>query len=98
MKQHKTTHKERVERVKQFAARNKTFVVIAVLVCVYLIGGILKPKDTPQQEQTQTEIVQQQEPEHWRFYWIDVWVLAIGGGFCTVMIIREKKKAKEEIK
>lgn len=36
------------------------------------------------------------KPSKWKFYPIDVWILGIGGGFCTVMIIRERKKAKEE--
>lgn len=98
MKQRKPSHQKRVVAIKHFVTQNKAFVIIAALLCVYLIGGILKPKDAPKQEHTQTEIVQQQEPEHWRFYWLDVWVLAVGGGFCTVMMIREKKKAKEEIK
>ena len=92
--------KERIEKVKKFTAKNRLFILLAIVCCFYLLGTTIFGKETepPKQDQTQAEIVQQQEPEHWRFYWIDVWVLAVGGGFCTVMIIREKKKAKEEIK
>lgn len=92
--------KERIEKIKQFTAKNRLFILLAIVCCFYLLGTTLfgKEQEPPQQDQTQTEIVQQQEPEHWRFYWLDVWVLAVGGGFCTAMMIREKRKAKEEIK
>jgi hypothetical protein len=35
--------------------------------------------------------------EGWRFYFIDVVILAAGGGFCLVMIIRERKRTKHKI-
>ena len=67
MKKQKTTHKERVEKIKAFASKNRAFVIFAVLICVYLIGNAVMPGEKPKQEVAQTEIVQQQEPEHWRF-------------------------------
>ena len=33
----------------------------------------------------------------WRFYWIDLVVLVVGGGFCTIKIIQEKRKTKEKL-
>ncbi len=99
MKQIKTARKERAEKIKRFTAKNRLFILLAIVCCFYLIGTTVfgKEQEPPRQDAIQTETVQQ-EPEHWRFYWIDIWVLAVGGGFCTVMMIREKKKAKEEIK
>ncbi len=35
--------------------------------------------------------------KHWRFYWIDLVVLVVGGGFCTFKIIKEKRKTKEKL-
>jgi len=32
--------------------------------------------------------------EKWRFYFIDLWILGIVGGFCFIMILRERKKSK----
>ena len=34
---------------------------------------------------------------HWRFYWIDLVVLVVGGGFCTFKILQEKRKTKEKL-
>ena len=34
---------------------------------------------------------------HWRFYWIDLVVLVVGGGFCGIQIIRERAKTKEKL-
>lgn len=99
------THKERVASVKGFVSRNKVFTVIAVIVVVWLLGNFLFSKVNPDSEVDTNSNVSQSEmadaeteqtPE-WQFYPIDLWILLIGGGFCTVMILREKKKAKEEL-
>ena len=39
----------------------------------------------------------QEEEAHWRFYWIDLWILIGGGGFCVIKILQEKKKAREKL-
>ena len=46
--------------------------------------------------QKETEVTET-EPEHWRLYPVDLAVLVVGGGFCTIMIIRERKKAREKL-
>lgn len=33
----------------------------------------------------------------WRFYPSDLVILLVGGGICVIMIMRERKKAKEEL-
>lgn len=34
----------------------------------------------------------------WRFYWIDLWIFLIAGGFCLFKILQEKKRAREKLK
>lgn len=79
------------------------FIIIAVVLCLYLLGNAVSKKDATNstgETAAQTEVTEQvqEEEAHWRFYPIDLWVLLIGGGFCTVMIIREKRKARETLK
>ena len=46
---------------------------------------------------SKTEIAETEESAHWKFYPVDLAILAIGGGFCSIMIIRERKKAREQL-
>lgn len=102
MSKFKENHRRRVEKVKEYTAKNKVFVIIVVCVILFLIGNSLYTRinevpdsDVSQSETIATEEVTEDEPLQWRFYWIDLWILLIGGGFCTVMILKERKKAKE---
>lgn len=95
------THKERVARVRGFVNRNKVFTVMAVIAAVWLLGNFIVQKaptnsNFSETEPSQSEAAEVELPE-WQFYPIDFWILLIGGGFCSVMILREKKKAKEEL-
>lgn len=99
----KQKHQERVRNVKRFASKNKLFLVIAVILCLYLIGNAI-PKEQAtysiEESSAQTETIEQvqQEDTHWRFYPIDLWILVVGGGFCIIQILKEKKKARETLK
>ncbi len=98
----KNSKQERIAGIKQFAAKNWLFLIIAAILCLYLLGETVPQKRaTNSTESTAaTEVTEQVEEEeaHWRFYPIDLWVLLIGGGFCTIMILKEKKKARETLK
>lgn len=89
-------HKKRADGIQHFISSNKLFVVIALVAAVIIGSGLIKEKkvvDTlPDTEQT----AEATRPQ-WRFYPSDVAILVVGGGFCTMMIIRERKKAKEEL-
>lgn len=91
-------HKKRVEKVSEFTSHNKVFSVIAVLVIVFLLFRTVnrnpEQQEKAQEKQTVTEETDAEETE-WRFYPIDLVVLGVGGGFCSIMIIRERRKAKE---
>lgn len=99
----KEKHHQRVEKVKSYTEKNKMFVIIAIGIILFLIGNSIYtsinevPDNGVSQSETSTveEEVTEDEPLQWRFYWIDLWILLIGGGVCTIMIIKERKKAKE---
>ncbi len=96
-------HKERVQKVKNFTEKNKVFVIMAVVTVIFLCSNFFFSKEnndiTP--ETVQSEAMENTEETaskpQWQFYWTDLWVLLGVGGVCTIMIIRERKKAKEEL-
>lgn len=96
-------HKERVRQVKNFAEKNKIFVIMAVIATIFLCSNFFlsKEKNNEIPETVQSENAENTEENgskpQWQFYWTDLWVLIGAGGFCTIMIIRERKKAKEEL-
>ena len=96
-------HKERVQKIKNFTEKNKVFVIMAVIAVIFLFSGFFFSKEndvkTPEIIQTETSENTEETAENpqWQFYWSDLWVLVGVGGFCTVMIIRERKKLKEEL-
>jgi hypothetical protein len=58
-------------------------------------------KSHSEQETAITEEIEDEAAasvESWRFYFIDVIVLVVGGGFCLVMILRQRRKTREELK
>ena len=96
-------HKERVQKIKNFTEKNKIFVIMAVIAVIFLFSGFFfsKENDVKTSETIQVEtsenIEKTAEKPQWQFYWSDLWILLSVGGFCTVMIIRERKKLKEEL-
>ncbi|MDD5947199.1 MAG: hypothetical protein PUC41_05305 [Oscillospiraceae bacterium] len=100
----KESHLRRVQAVRHYASHNKLFLIIATVLIALLICGIFVENEKPQTyhaaDQEQTQVIEEntvEETAHWRFYWIDLGILLVGGGFCTVMIIRERKKARDTI-
>ncbi len=53
--------------------------------------------DETEENSADTNINQEEDEIHWRFYWIDLWILLGGGGFCLIKILQEKKKAREKL-
>ncbi len=108
------THRQRVEKVRNFTDKNKLFSAISVIIITVLIGNFvikclsakekeMKPTTTVtseiEDETVDTNINEEanQSKPTWRFYWIDLWILLIGGGFCTIKILQERKKSKEKL-
>ena len=92
-------YKERLATVKNFTAKNRLFSLIAIALVLFLLGNAVAHRigdDKSKPIVSETEITET-ESEHWRFYPVDLGVLVVGGGFCSVMIIRERKKAREKL-
>ena len=92
-------YKERLATVKNFTAKNRLFSLIAIALVLFLLGNAVAHRigdDKSKPIVSETEITET-ESEHWRFYPVDLGVLVVGGGFCTIMIIRERKKAREKL-
>ena len=90
---------ERLAAVRAFTAKNKLFSLIAIALVLFLLGNAVAHRigdDKSKPIVSETE-VSETEPEHWRIYPIDLAVLVVGGGFCTIQIIRERKKAREKL-
>ena len=88
-------HRKRAEKVRGYLAKNKAVAVIAVLAAIALLVNLVVNHDV-QKTDTQ-ETVQTETDESWRFYPVDLVVLGAGGGLCAVMMLREKRRAKEEL-
>ena len=92
-------YKERLAIVKNFTVKNRLFSLIAIALLLFLLGNAVAHRigdDKSKPIVSETEVTET-EPEHWRFYPVDLGVLVVGGGFCTIMIIRERKKAREKL-
>lgn len=92
-------HQKRMEKVRCFVSHNKVFSVLIVILVGFLLFRTVSDstgEKPPNNQATQTASAESEKLE-WRFYPIDLVVLGVGGGFCTIMIIRERRKAKEDL-
>ena len=107
-------HSKRVEKVKEYTGKNKVFVITALVAIVFLLYNFVfvsNHSDNPQAERQQevnisvpseqdesAVIESESKRETWRFYFIDLIILGSVGGLCLIMIIRERRKVKEDLK
>ena len=88
-------HRKRAEKVRGYFSRKGAVALFAILASIALLFSLVmnhQVKETEPQETVQSETV-----EGWRFYPVDLVVLGVGGGLCAVMMLREKRRAKEEL-
>ena len=88
-------HKKRAKKVRGYFSRKGSIALFAILASAALLVSLVmnhQVKETEPQETIQSENV-----EDWRFYPVDLVVLGAGGGLCAVMMLREKRRAKEEL-
>lgn len=106
------SYKERLQIAKGFTKSNRLFTVIAIILLIGLTANVVnedsskaQPVPTEMTDETVSEVFPtdatshkpEEEIPNWKFYPIDLWILAVGVGGCTVMIIREKKKARDQL-
>ena len=88
-------HRKRAEKVRGYFSQKRAITLFALLASIALLVSLVmnhQVKETEPQETVQSETV-----EGWRFYPVDLIVLGAGGGLCAVMMLREKRRAKEEL-
>ena len=92
-------HKERVQKIKSFTEKNKFVIVMMSIAIIFLCSDFFFSKENNDEtaEISQSETDETENQCIWRFYPIDALVLFIGGGFCVAMILKEKRKSKEEL-
>ena len=104
-------HKKRVEKVKDFAGKNKVFVITMIIAIIFLLFNFVFVSNEnpriPESEvvvsessvdETEGSAAIENTRETWRFYFIDLIILGVGGSFCLIMILRQRKKTREELK
>ena len=89
-------HKKRAEKVRGYLAKNKAVTLIAVLAAIAVLVNLVSKYQTKEQTDSEPETVQTAD-ENWRFYPVDLIVLGAGGGLYTVMMLQEKRRAKEDL-
>jgi len=97
-------HQQRAEKVQHFIGKHKLFLIMAIIAGAFLFGNYLaQPNVQPQTSKYEysdyysNEAVVEFERELWRFYWIDVVILIAGGGFCVLMLLRERRRLRNKI-
>lgn len=88
-------HRKRAEKVRGYFSQKRAITLFAILASIALLISLVmnhQVKETEPQETVQTETT-----DGWRFYPVDLVVLGAGGGLCAVMMLREKRRAKEEL-
>ena len=88
-------HRKRAEKVRGYFSQKRAITLFAILASIALLVSLVmnhQVNETELQETVQTETT-----ESWRFYPVDLVVLGAGGGVCAVMMLREKRRAKEEL-
>ena len=88
-------HKKRAEKVRGYFSRKSATTLFAILASVALLFSLVmnhQVKETEPQETAASDT-----DESWRLYPVDLVVLGAGGGLCAVMMLREKRRAKEEL-
>lgn len=59
--------------------------------------GYNEQQESSTDEATAEEKQKQPEEPHWRFYWSDLVILGVGSAVCGTMIIKERRKARENL-
>lgn len=100
----KVTHKERVERIREYSSKNKLFVIIAAAIILFLICGNFIGNE-PKEQNTDKSVTNESKEDatsndytpHWRFYWSDLVIFTTCVGTYAVIKIRRCVKEREKL-
>ena len=88
-------HRKRAEKVRGYFTQKRAITLFAILAAVALLVSLVMNHQVKESETDTQETAAMDET--WRFYPVDLVVLGAGGGLCTVMMLREKRRCKEEL-
>ena len=90
-------HRKRAEKVRGFFTQKRAITLFAILASIALLVSLVMNHQAMESDADTLETVQSETSESWRFYPVDLVVLGAGGGLCAVMMLREKRRCKEEL-
>ena len=90
-------HRKRAEKVRGYFSQKRAITLFAILAAVALLVSLVMNYQVKETETDAQETAASDTDESWRFYPVDLVVLGAGGGLCAVMMLREKRRAKEEL-
>lgn len=90
-------HRKRAEKVRGYFTQKRAITLFAILAAIALLVSLVMNHQVKEPDADTKETATSDTDETWRFYPVDLVVLGTGGGLCAVMILREKRRAKEEL-
>ena len=90
-------HRKRAEKVRGYFTQKRAITLFAILAAVALLVSLVMNHQVKETDADTKETATSDTDETWRFYPVDLVVLGAGGGLCAVMMLREKRRAKEEL-
>ena len=90
-------HRKRAEKVRGYFSQKRAITLFAVLASIALLVSLVMNYQVKETDADTQETAASDTDESWRFYPVDLVVLGAGGGMCAVMMLREKRRTKEEL-
>ncbi len=90
-------HRKRVEKVHGYFTQKRAITLFAILAAIALLFNLVMNHQVKKSNADAQETTASDTDETWRFYPVDLVVLGAGGGLCAVMMLREKRRCKEEL-
>ena len=90
-------HRKRAEKVRGYFSQKRAITLFAILAAVALLVSLVMNYQVKETDADTQKPAVSDTDESWRFYPVDLVVLGAGGGLCAVMMLREKRRAKEEL-
>ena len=90
-------HRKRAEKVRGYFSQKRAITLFAILASIALLVSLVMNYQVKETDADTQETVVSDTEESWRFYPVDLVVLGAGGGLCAIMMLREKRRSKEEL-